>query len=278
MTLHEILRPERPTAVVDVGSAAIDGPPPYSAMLERGLCTVIGFDPQRLLCRKDKPGVETYLPYVIGDGSPGILRVCAVPGMTSMFPPDDEALGLFPGFRKWGKVLHEAAVTTRRLDDISEVGVIDFLKVDAQGSELAVIRGAHKKLAGAVFVQAEVAFVALYHGQPMFRDVDEALTRLGFMFHTFADIGRRMVLPYPCLDGYQALNQIQGADAVYVRDFRDLGTVPDEALKRMALIAHHCFGSFDLAFRCVDRLAARHLVPPDAAADYLNTCQRAIDG
>jgi hypothetical protein len=94
----------------------------------------------------------------------------------------------------------------------------------------------------------------------------------------FADIGRRMILPYASPDPYAAMNQVQGADAVYVRDFRDLGSVPDEALKHMALIAHHCFGSFDLAFRCIDRLAARGRIQPEVAADYLNTCQRAIDG
>jgi hypothetical protein len=44
--LTDILRPERPTAIVDVGANPIDGDPPYKAMLRLGLCDVVGFEPQ----------------------------------------------------------------------------------------------------------------------------------------------------------------------------------------------------------------------------------------
>jgi hypothetical protein len=51
-------------------------------MLSRRLCTVTGFEPQpdglaSLNARKSE--LETYLPYVIGDGSPGTLHIAVIP-------------------------------------------------------------------------------------------------------------------------------------------------------------------------------------------------------
>jgi hypothetical protein len=44
--LFKLLRPERLTAVVDIGANPIDGDPPYQSMLEKRLCRVVGFEPQ----------------------------------------------------------------------------------------------------------------------------------------------------------------------------------------------------------------------------------------
>ena len=41
-----LLSPQRLTAVVDVGANPIDGETPYKSLLERRLCTVVGFEPQ----------------------------------------------------------------------------------------------------------------------------------------------------------------------------------------------------------------------------------------
>src|SRR5437016_7086753 len=85
--LFELLRPERLTAVVDVGANPIDGDPPYKPMLAKGLCTVIGFEPQAdalaELDRRKGPR-ECYLPYAIGDGREHVLHVCRERGMSSL--------------------------------------------------------------------------------------------------------------------------------------------------------------------------------------------------
>ena len=41
-TLQALLRPQRLTAVVDVGANPIDGDTPYKTLLERRLCTSSG--------------------------------------------------------------------------------------------------------------------------------------------------------------------------------------------------------------------------------------------
>jgi len=154
--LHELLAPARLTEIVDVGANPIGAEPPYGALLRAGLCRVTGFEPQeaalRELLRHQGPN-ETYLPYALGDGAPGTLRVCQANGMSSLFEPDARALALFAGFADWGKVTARLPVQTRRLDEVAEIRALDYLKIDVQGSELAVFRGGRAKLAHAVAIQ-----------------------------------------------------------------------------------------------------------------------------
>jgi FkbM family methyltransferase len=269
----ELLRPERLTAIVDVGANPIDGDPPYKPLLEQRLCRVIGFEPQadaltRLNARKSD--LETYLAHAVGDGTEQKLFVCEAGGMTSLFRPDAWMLSHFAGFAAWGQVRGEVPLTTRRLDDIDEIAALDFLKIDAQGAELAVFQHGRRKLQAAVAIHTEVSFVKLYEGQPVFGEIDLALRELGFVPHAFASIRRAMIAPMVGGNVYAALNQLLQADAVYVRDFTRPDDMTTEQLKHLALIAHACYQSYDLAMNCLHYLQTRSAVAPDAGARYLN--------
>ena len=185
--LTQILAPGRPTAIVDVGANPIDGDPPYRAMLAAGLCEVTGFEPQEeALARleKSKGPHERYLPYVLGDGTSRMLNVCELEGMTSLLVPDPDHLALFNLFPIWGKVKNQIPVTTRKLDDITEIAHMDFLKMDIQGAEREVLAHGHGRVKDAVVIQAEFSFVPLYQGQPVFGEMDLALRALGFLPHS----------------------------------------------------------------------------------------------
>ena len=167
----------------------------------------------------------------------------------------------FPRFSELGSVIGEIKLATRRLDDIAEIEELDFLKIDIQGSELAVFKHGRQRLAKAVAVQTEVSFVPLYKNQPVFGDVDLELRSLGFVPHMFAAINRKMIAPMLGPDAAAALNQVVEADVVYVRDFIEADAMASEQLKHLAMIAHHCYGSFDLAVNCIHHLAARRADP-----------------
>jgi len=260
-SLVDILQPERLTAVVDVGANPVDGDPPYKSLLAARLCSVVGFEPQpaalaALNSRKSE--VETYLPYVVGDGAPATLRICSAPGMTSLLCPDPNMAMYFRGFEGWGRVVEERSVETRRLDDLAEITHLDFLKADVQGAELTVIRNGSRQLANAVAIQAEISFMPLYEGQPLFGEIDLELRQLGFVPHCFAGIKNWMISPmYDERNPFAAINQLLEADIVYVRDFTKPDLMQSEQLKHLAIIAHYCYGSFDLAINCIHRLIAR---------------------
>jgi FkbM family methyltransferase len=269
----EFLLPQRLTEVVDVGANPIDGEPPYTRMLSAGLCRVTGFEPQEqaLLELLQKKGPhERYLPYAVGDGGTHELRICAASGMTSLFEPDPTSLVLFDVLRPLGEVTRRVPLETRRLDDISEIQHLDFLKIDIQGGELAVFMGGAVKLSQAVVVQTEVSFVTLYKNQPSLGAVDLELRTQGFIPHCFAAVKHWPIAP--CIVGdnpRQPLNQLLEADLVYVRDFARPELMSDEQLKHLALIVHHCYGSYDLALRCVMLLEHRQGLPAGAQHRYL---------
>ena len=271
--LLEILRPERLTAVVDIGANPIDGDPPYKQLLAKRLCNVVGFEPQlEALASLDarKSELERYFPYVLGDGEKGSLRICHSVGMTSLLRPNQRVLKHFKGFTESATILEEVPVQTIRLDDVAEIEILDFLKIDIQGSELAVFQGGHRLLAKAVAIQTEVSFLPIYDEQPAFGSVDLELREIGFVPHSFAAINKRMILPtFDQKNPYGAMNQLVEADVVYVRDFTQPELMDSEQLKHLAIIAHHCYRSFDLAVNCIFHLAQRGVVPKGSLERYI---------
>ena len=271
--LFDLLRPHRLTAVIDIGANPIDGDPPYKDMLAAGLCVVTGFEPQAdalaELDRRKGPR-ERYLPYAVGDGRAHTLHVCSERGMTSLLPPDRERLGLFNEFLLYGLVEREIRIATHRLDDIKEIKDVDLLKIDIQGGELDVFKSGRRALAHAVAVQTEVSFVPLYRGQPPFGVIDTFLRSVGFIPHCFAELKLRPLAPI-VVDGdpQKGGRQLLEADVVYVRDFSRPENMDGEQWKHLALIAHHCYGSVDLAHRAIAAAARIGAVPPEAPDQYL---------
>lgn len=281
--LAALLQPARLTEVVDIGANPIDGEPPYRPMLQHRLCRVTGFDPHPQAIAQLAPrgsAQETYLPYAVGDGDAHMLHVCRGIGFASLLQPDAKALAHFPNFAELGRVLERLPLQTRRLDDIAEIADLDMLKIDIQGGELAVFRNGRSKLARTVAIQTEVSFVPIYQGQPVFGDIDLELRGQGFVPHMFAAINKKMIAPMLGPDPAAAINQLVEADVVYVRDFTNADLMDAEQLKHLALIAHLCYGSFDLALNCIHHLAVRGAVPPDAKNRYvaLLQSQRAAPG
>ena len=56
----------------------------------------------------------------------------------------------------------------------------DVISIDTQGAELRILRGANDVLHGALCVVAEVEFVPIYLGQPLYGDQAEYLAPFGF--------------------------------------------------------------------------------------------------
>jgi FkbM family methyltransferase len=271
--LTEILAPRRLTAIVDVGANPIDGDPPYKAMLTAGLCEVTGFEPQAHALAKlerNKGPRERYLPYALGDGTQRTLHVCELEGMTSLLQPDPAHLALFNLFPIWGQVKNQIPITTRKLDDVAEIGALDFLKMDVQGGERDVLAHAKAKLKDAVVIQTEVSFVPLYKDQPPFGEIDLMLRELGFLPHCVT--GTKIWPLSPMVVGDQpnrGIRQLLETDMVYVRDFRRPSNMSAEQWKHLALVAHHCYGSYDLALKALVTLMELGVVPKGANMRYL---------
>ncbi len=274
-SLHQILAPSRLTSIVDVGANPIDGDPPYKTMLAAGLAEVIGFEPQagalaRLEAKKSPR--ERYLPYALGDGTSSMLNICELEGMTSLLVPEPRHLALFNLFPIWGKVKNQIPVETRKLDDIPEIARMDFLKMDVQGSEREVLSHGRARLKDTVVVQTEVSFVPLYQNQPVFGEIDLMLRREGFIPHCVTGTKIWPIAPMTVGDQpNRGIRQLLETDMVYVRDFSRPENMDAEQWKQLALVAHHCYGSYDLVLKAIVTLIQMGALPDDAGKRYLAT-------
>lgn len=95
-------------------------------------------------------------------------------------------------------------VPTVRLDDVLGGRAIDLIKLDLQGGELSALRGGAAVLAQTRAVLAEVEFIPLYEGQPLFADLDAHLRSAGFRLFNLYEL---FTLP----DG-----QLTSGDAIFL--------------------------------------------------------------
>jgi FkbM family methyltransferase len=267
-SIAPVLPPLPRLKIVDVGAMSIgEGEEPYSRLMKAVPCEVIGFEPVAAECDKlnrEHHEGRSYLPYFIGDGAPHTFHECNFPMTSSLFEPNTPLVTKFQNLEIVMRVVKTYPVETRRLDDIAETVGLDFLKIDVQGGEMLVLRGAAERLKSALVVHTEVEFVPLYKDQPLFADIDAELRAQGFLLHRMGFTGRTFKPLISNNDANAMMSQWLWGDAVYVRDFMRFETMPPVALLKLAAILHENYGSFDLAavaLEAHDRVAGSRLHP-----------------
>lgn len=271
--------------VVDAGAMILSqAEDVWKPLVRRGLCdSVVGFEPNADECKKlnahacqelarsgpaGAPSTQyRFLATALGDGSTGEFRLCSAPMTSSMLEPNIPLLQRFTQLEEVTTVVQRTEMQTQRLDDLKSDlpgGIVDFLKLDVQGYELAVLQGAKGLLRKTLVVHTEVEFVEMYHGQPLFAEVDQFLRGQGFVFHRFASIHGRPVKPIHLKENpLQPISQQLWADAVYVRDLWDLADYSKEELLKAALILHEIYHSYDIVHHVLkkhgDELAQKYL-------------------
>lgn len=257
----EVIDPQRRTEVVDIGASLLEDLPPYLGLLQAGGCRVTGFEPRpdahaELVAQAGDD--ERYLNAAVGDGRAHTLYECASPGFSSLLAPDPEQLAMLTDFPRLATVEATSELTTRRLDELAEIGQLDLLKIDIQGAELSVFQHGRRTLAGAVAVHTEAGFTRLYRDQPTFAEVDQELRAHGFAPHQFISVRTWPLAPVQWADPIEvASRQLVEADVLYVRDPAQLGQCSEDQLEQLAVIAGGIYASAGLAYRCLLELDAR---------------------
>jgi FkbM family methyltransferase len=249
-SLFEFFPEEFQISILDVGAALAERPP-YQSLVDAGRGKICGFEPNREACEKlnrDYGNSHRFFPFFVGDGQPATFHETNWALTGSLYEPNSRLLEKFKNLAEVVTPIAVHAVETTRLDDIVEIGDIDFIKIDVQGSELAVFKNASRTLSSALLIQTEVEFVELYKGQPMFADVDTFLRTSGFQFHTLNGFSGRAFKPLIANgDVNSAFRQALWSDALYVRDWMHLDDLCEEKLRNYAILAHDVLRSYDLA-------------------------------
>lgn len=255
---------ENPVRIVDVGAASHGRfTEPYASLMQAGCARVLGFEPDAKACEElnrlyEADARYSYLPQFVGDGNPAVFHETTWSMTGSLFRPNTPVL---ESFEQLGEVVALKAmhpVKTVRLADLPEAADIDMIKIDVQGAELTVFEGAGERLNDVLVIWTEVEFIPLYENQPLFRDIDAFLTNKGFLLHSFDGIASRRFKPFVNAGGrLPRRQQAIWADAIYVRDFRKLASLPSSKLKKLAVLLDQVVGANDLCFEVLQLLDER---------------------
>jgi FkbM family methyltransferase len=178
------MRERRIDLVLDVG--ANDGQ--YGKGLRRTGYDgrIVSFEPlasarRELECRSaGDPGWETR-SFALGD-EPGIvsLHVAGNSSSSSLLPMASRHVASAPESAYVGEEATEIRTLDQVATELVRPGERIWLKLDVQGYELAVLRGAEKTLNRVEVVETELSLVELYEEQALFGQVFDYLTARGF--------------------------------------------------------------------------------------------------
>lgn len=245
-----------PLTILDVGAQALEGEDDaFRPLLNGGKCTVIGVEPledthgERL---KRDPSWNL-LPHYAGDGTRRIFHRTERSSSSSLYEPNLDRLGDFEGLAEMITVVESMEVETTRLDDVVHER-IDMLKLDVQGAELDILRGAERLLEDVLVIHAEVEFFPIYNDQPLFDDVFRFLVARGFELF---DLPRLVRYSY---DGMSdRLERLLWADSVFVPTRARIDRLDGLGTNRLARIMHDGYGAVGFSEWLIQRHSLREV-------------------
>jgi FkbM family methyltransferase len=202
-------------------------------------CEIVGFEPDTVECERlresyrDRPWLRI-VPHALGaTQGDATLYITRDPACSSVYPPIDEVVDRHPRLEPQRLVRSETIELITMDDWCADNGfdTVDLIKVDTQGSELDVLRGAKRTLESVSVVQTEVEFNPMYERQPLFGDVDRFLRERGFVLWNLGTLSHHRQHQAPAAlrlasQTYdfeasrftQRSGQLFWADAVFVRE------------------------------------------------------------
>lgn len=258
-SLSSLIQPETVISILDVGASLLEKPP-YDHLLKSGLVRLVGFEPDEQQCellRSTYGKPHDFFPYFIGDGKPAIFHETNWFATGSLFKPNRPVLEKFQNLYELVTPVAEHPVVTKRLDDIPEIGNVDYIKIDVQGAELMVFRGAEKLLENVLLIHSEVEFHELYENQPLFADVDTYLRSRNFLFTRFVGFGTRCIKPMIMNNDVNNGTQLIWSDVLYTKNWIDPEVFSNDKLVKLAILAHDLYDMPDMAFYALKALDAR---------------------
>lgn len=250
----------RSITVLDIGARGGLGWPWNELSNDLVDCILVEPDPaeaEELLKKFGSNGNVKILPRALWEDERGIeLNLNRSPGTSSVFEPNHNFLKQFPDFSRFDliKKIKLSTTTIDHLIDGNEIPDFDFVKLDIQGGELAVLKGGIDYLkSNIVGLEMEVEFSEIYSGQPLFAEVDTFVReKLGLELWDITKVywkyERGVKVPGP------SKGRLISGDALYFRSISSLeewlSAMPEGVAKEkllMLVITSMVFGYTDYA-------------------------------
>ena len=174
----------KPIILIDIG--AVGNPPSHWLPLKDKI-HLYGFEPNKDECRKlNESGCgykkSEFLPYAIGEcDEKRPFYITEYHECCSLLKPNFEWLQRFD-YGSFFNLNQTIEVETLSLDSIEKLSNIrvDALKIDAQGNELPILRGAESILEDVFLIEVESGLHKNYKNETTFDELSPYLTQKGF--------------------------------------------------------------------------------------------------
>jgi FkbM family methyltransferase len=252
-------------ALLDVGASG-GIIPRWHPYRENVAFTGVEPDERSIPALLNSPDAKVFKSYdIIPSGAwnrSGAVRISFTrkPMCSSHFTPNIPFLSRFPGVERFD-IVGSSDVECRTIDDLlaGSDKAIDFIKLDLEGGELAVLEGAGRTIESCMGLHVEVCFQSIRENQPLFGDVTKFLQQRGIEFVDFVSLCRWE------RNSFNGLGQAIFADALFLRGPESLFDLsfgkfltPRRARTYLAILM--IYERFDLASRFLDLLEARDVV------------------
>jgi FkbM family methyltransferase len=215
--------------------------------------TIYGFDADTNTCSEANHDLaarninwtEKHIPLALWNCTgKAKLFVTQFPGCSSLYPPSSSYIKRFAGNSELIKLVSTLEIETTTLDSFCElenISEIDFIQLDVQGAELAVLEGASKILETTTLgIITEVEFTEIYTGQPLYSDIDIYLRQQGFNLFDLSHIHRDVRKNIPLVSQTHP-GALIWSDAFYFRDLigenSDINLKTPEKILKLACLA-----------------------------------------
>jgi len=193
---------------------------------------MIGFEPDveecvRLNAQNPKPE-NRFFPIALSEKSGRRhFYITQYPSSCGFYPTDMKLMRRFVGGEENLSIIKTEDIETVDFDSFSaDYGIdhVDFMKLDTEGSELDILKGAFGILNKSVIgVSVEVEFLEMHKKQPVFSDVDVFLRSNGFALFDLETyrIERRALPAFsssPIPGSQVETGQIVSGEGLYLRD------------------------------------------------------------
>lgn len=275
------LPPDFALTLVDVGSAGglHSRWRPFQPIL-----SAILFDPREAAASGDfGPGRTRVYPVALSDqAGEAALHITALPNMSSFLAPDPKVFGRYRKKGRDAEVTSTETVAVDRLDALARADGFSphVLKVDTQGSELMVLKGAEDSLKSVLLAEVEVSFFQRYSAQPVFADIEKWMADRGFELIELYKLKRYRAenglgIYQPLLGGGQRSGRVAYGDAIFIRReeaILDAAAQDSGASLLCAVVALLAYGKADHAAALLER--GRGTLPPDRVAALIGALAR----
>jgi FkbM family methyltransferase len=201
-------------------------------------CHIFCFEPDQKECYQlnaEAPSHVKYIPCAVGGRSgSAVLYEAKLGASTGLYRTNMDYFGRLLN-RDNAIVVAEHSVRVWTLEDVIaeyEIPAPNFIKIDVEGAEVDVLRGAARHLEASTLlgILSEIRFQSEINGSPTFSALDILLQNCGLRLYDLQFYHQsRRGLPYPGIYDYRLTTgerffayttrgQIQDGDALYFRD------------------------------------------------------------